>query len=217
MPKAFCFICGRSATKFFAGYCAECLKERKQLFEPPKRVIITICKMCKRVKFGKGWQEFDAAKHIRMHSKIHGEITEFIVKETDDNLDVSVTGRLPEGLSKAEHYVVELKKNYVTCSDDVRATGGYYEAVLQLRGNVTEHILKIVDKEIRNAGSFYTTEVLREGINLKIGSKAAIEVAAAKMKRMGATLTRSFRLVAEKGGKRITRTVIAARFEHTKR
>ncbi len=96
------------------------------------------------------------------------------------------------------------------CQDCGRRSGGYHEAIIQLRGNSTR-INQLAQALLRELEAItFVTKVIekKEGVDLQVGSKrAAIDVMS---KRHFETIT-SNKLVGEKNGKQLYRKTICVR------
>jgi len=96
------------------------------------------------------------------------------------------------------------------CTDCTRSSGGYYEAIIQIRGD-EERVKKFQEKFLRDISraSFVSKiEEMKEGADIYVGSKAA---AAELLRSYRKKPTRSAKLFGMKDGKRIYRTTYCVR------
>lgn len=218
MPSRFCFVCGKPAGKLFQGLCGTCYGERSRLVQIPPRFELVACSRCGFVRLGNKWQRFDAGAFLKSKMKINGELGQMDVKQTDETFVLTATGRLSDvPVTKTETHKVTIHMKKIVCPACTRRAGGYYEAVLQLRGAVSDDVLDFIAAQIAKQAetderAFYTAKELKEGIDLRLGSKKAAEKIAKQLEqKYRAKLTRSFELVTKRDGKEICRTVIAVR------
>ena len=98
----------------------------------------------------------------------------------------------------------------------LKMRSGYYEAKLQLRGNIPVNIIEFIENHIgkmRNKNAFFRPERVKSGIDIYVGSKSSANNLAEQMKRqLKAELKRSYKLHTRREGKNIYRDVISVRF-----
>lgn len=120
---------------------------------------------------------------------------------------IKVRGKWVESITE------ENKIEKSICPRCSRILGRYYEAIIQLRGNINDDILKFIDKMMKNKKSFYRSEILKEGIDLYVERKAVAKSVAEQLKRnFKCKLKKSFKLITKRDGKDVYRTIILARF-----
>lgn len=215
---AFCFLCGKRTEKLIEGYCEECYNKKFSLIELPKSFSITACSKCDLVKIANKWQKFEPEKFFKQKSKICGKIDKLEIKKQDNVFKIICSGYLngSEKL-KEEMYEVCVKLNKIICPACSRLYGGYYEAILQLRGKISSNILDFISKKSRNLlltdkKAFYRVEQKKEGINIYFGSKGSANHIALELKnRFGCEIKRSFKLFTKKDGRDVYRNVILIR------
>ena len=93
---------------------------------------------------------------------------------------------------------------------------GYYEAKLQLRGNIPANTLEFIDRQVgksRDKNAFYRIERMKNGIDVFVGSKYVAKRVAEQMKKqLKAELKKSYKLHTRRDSKNIYRNVISVRF-----
>jgi NMD protein affecting ribosome stability and mRNA decay len=120
---------------------------------------------------------------------------------------------------KREEASIGLEVVYRTCKVCSLKRGGYHEAIVQIRGetdkrelsNLVERLESLATEEARE----FVTDVkaVRGGVDVYIGSLALGRKMAAFLKKSGATISESSKLVGQsKNGKRKYRVTILARF-----
>ncbi len=221
-----CPRCGRTEREvpFIGFFCRDCYLE----LHPPveeREIKLKVCPTCGRVFVGY-WTEPDLtkiARWIQGHVKVSPEVEKPVMSITiagEDEKGVDYLGILRgviEGTPFEYRFRGRVRKVYEQCPFCARRAGGYYEAVLQLRGDRWEElyrkVIDLVSKE-RDPKAFIVKEVpRRKGIDLFVGSKKVAEKVARKLKQMGASVKFSYQHVTEKDGKPITREFVALRLD----
>lgn len=188
-----------------------------QLAEFPEKIEFVQCPKCDLVKMRNKWVVPDFEKMIKDSAKLHGEVDAWEITPYDGDYEVEVRGWL-NGRRTVEKHVVKLKAIKNVCPVCGRVLSGYYEAIIQVRGNYNGLILEWLENEARRIGwtdkmAFFRHEMVKGGVDYFFGSKAAAKKVAEGLKnRFGAKLTSSFQVAGRKQGKELRRTVIAARF-----
>ena len=201
----FCFVCGKSDENLIDGYCEECYNEKFNLVKIPKEVNVVVCSKCGKVKQGFHWDEIKPEEFVRKSIKSLGKDVKIEVK----GRKIFVKGIL-HGSShmKEEEHEINVKTVKTMCLTCSQKLGGYYETVIQLRGNVADSILKIVDRII-NEKSFYRAEAVKGGFDLYVGNKAVANDAAEFLgKQYNFKTSKSYKLFTKKEGRDIYRTKI---------
>jgi nonsense-mediated mRNA decay protein 3 len=235
--EAFCPRCGRSAQQFFNNICEACFLEGFKLLQVPLVVAARICPRCgsyiKGGKWirGKGLEEA-VLQTLKEAVKTHGEAEDPQIQLKPRQIDarrfkvqVRANARV-KGISVAGEAEVEVRLRYETCDTCSRISGGYYEAIVQIRAEnrlpsikelqkCEEIALGIVDKA-REKGAplaFITkTERLKEGWDLYIGStKVARQICHGILGEFGGRLTESPKLVGMRQGRKLYRITLSLR------
>lgn len=215
VKRKICFLCGEPAVK--EGYCEGHWGEKNPLIRLPEKVEAVQCPKCNLVKIRNRWVPPDLERIIKSYAKKLGEVDEWLVGTVKDKVKVHVSGWV-KGRRKEEFHFVKLKFIKNICPICGRLLGGYYEAKLQLRGEVTGPMLAWIREQTakiarKDRKAFYRHEMLKEGIDLYYGSKsAARKIANGLRKNFGAELKESFKVVGKKEGKELRRTIISVRF-----
>lgn len=145
-----CYLCGAAA--IIDGLCASCYNKDHPLIEVSSPVAILSCKRCGSVKVPGGWKkitEEDLASEELAMSQMEIILKDKIktlangvtisleeVKKLDrvSQLIVVASGQSHEKLPPHdEEYPVEIRFSYGTCETCGMLSGGYYEAILQIR------------------------------------------------------------------------------------
>jgi len=204
----FCFVCGKKTENLIEGYCEECYKKEFKLLETPE-ASFTICPRCNSIKYRNDWQDIEIEELIKQKIKPLGDIVEMKI-EKNDKIHISVKGFLKGSKKlKKEVYTIPLKLNKVLCPQCIKKSTGYYEAILQLRGNITDDIIDFIDRQAMKQNEFYRLERVKNGLDFYIVNKSfANRTAGLVKKRFKATIKKSFKVVTKKEGKNIYRNII---------
>lgn len=104
----------------------------------------------------------------------------------------------------------KIKTNYFICRNCSRESGGYYESILQLRGDFSENIVEFIEEKIREE-SFCRIEEVKNGFDFYVGSKSVANKVAEILRRKGFEIKKSYKIVTRKDGRDVYRTTILAR------
>ncbi len=124
----FCPKCGKDA-ELVDGLCADCLAKMTDFATVKNRFVK--CPVCKRWLSKGLWKDFESAVKDAMKTK--GKLIDFHVFDNTNNFtaeySVDYTGHVFSGTIKTKP-LIQSK----LCDDCSKERGGYYEAVIQLRG-----------------------------------------------------------------------------------
>jgi nonsense-mediated mRNA decay protein 3 len=202
----FCFICGKKTEKLIEGYCEDCYNKSFNLIEVPKELHIFQCIKCSKFRQKNSWIDVEIENLIKNSIKILGKDVKIKINENK----VSATGFLNTSKRvKEEVHEINIKISKILCPECSKRFGGYYESIIQLRGNTSEEILNFIDKEVREK-SFYKLEPVKEGFNLYIGNKnIANQIVGKLRKRYKLKIKKSFKLYTKKEGKDVYKNVFS--------
>ncbi|MFH1229426.1 MAG: NMD3-related protein [Candidatus Aenigmatarchaeota archaeon] len=201
----FCFVCGKKNEKLIEGYCEDCYNDKFKLVKIPKDLKIFQCSKCNNIKQNTGWTDIKVEDFIKSKLKINGKDVNITIKGNK----IFVSGILEHSKKiKEEVHEVSFKPTKIICSECSNRLGGYYETVLQLRGNVTKTILNFLDDEIKEK-SYYSVKAVRNGYDLYVGDKnVARSLAAYLSKKYKFKISKSYRLHTRKEGVDVYKTYI---------
>lgn len=205
--KLICPKCGASNEKMpFSGpFCVKC---KPVHIKCPKRLEYLRCSKCGKVRLKGNWVACDEEKLGKeVIGKCKGEFVGGTYSFHDQEATFFVGGR-DRIFPVKEHITVDVVKNL--CPDCSRQSGGYFEAIIQLRGPLSR--INRYDKLFRKLlmkKTFVTKEVERkEGLDLYIGnSRAVVEMLA----ELGVKAKITRKLSGEREGKRLYRTTFLLR------
>ncbi len=205
-----CPGCGvESSKKKFAGeFCIDCFSARVKL-EVPRVATITQCRSCGRIKEGNAWvagNERNIEKFVL--AKVKGKFSNARVELEPAPKIIFLVDIGDSFVEIARNF--ELRRDGGTCTDCGRKAGGYFEAIIQLRGDF-EKIARAQGKLERKLGggaAITRVEELREGVDLYVSSKKATGLA---LSELGLGFTTSNKLFGVRDGQRIYRTTFCVR------
>ena len=220
MPGKFCFICGKKTDDLVDGLCEECHAANQELVKLPDKIEIIVCPRCNRMTIGNKQADLDLAKFLRYKAKKRGKIVHFTVSEgKNKRYKIKVMG-YPRGMAKMkeEHHEIGIHFNKRMCMDCAKASGGYYEAIIQLRFKEEKSRLKQWDvveeiKEmVRMQDTYAFIEEKKEGVNFKVGRKrAAKKITEQIRRRHDAEIKYTRKLITKKDGKDVFRDTYSVR------
>lgn len=198
----FCIKCGKPAK--IGNFCRECFVESHSLFNA-EDLKMGFCGIC-------GINEDEIITKIEKSIKSNNIIThkKISLRIIGNRAYATVicNGKI-SGVKKTEtkKMLVMLRKKM--CDMHVKLSGGYYEAMMQIRGPNKEDILKQA-RHLLPKKSISNIEVLNEGYNIKVMRKANA-AAAAKGLRKKFFVKDSYKLVGNKKGQNLYRNFYAVR------
>ncbi len=147
-----CYLCGMPSK--LEGLCSDCFNREHPLVSAPNLIQFLSCKRCGAVKVPGGWKAIvDATPNTeRMLEKqlemvLGREISRLVDNsemyiEIDKRLDrvlhttLVVSGQSDSSLEPhEERYPIEIRLEYGTCETCGMMSGGYHEAILQVRAD----------------------------------------------------------------------------------
>ncbi len=209
--KKICPRCGASneTSEFFGSFCSNCyLEKTKMIF--PKNYKLETCKLCGQMFLLSAWMDFDEPKlHAAIAAKCKGPFENVGVFIGEDSVKLTFNFK-KAGSELSVKKTIRLERKITTCPSCSRKSGGYFEAIIQLRGN-PNRIPKMQEKLVSmlEKSTFISKiEKLPEGIDLYIGSREDSKKALALL---GLKPSSSNQLAGEKQGQRLYRTTYCIR------
>ena len=131
-----CPTCGVSSgnRKFAGNFCLDCRIKTVKI-EIPTRIKIQICKSCGKLKYGKWQDENDELLGKIIAKEAKGKFDAVKVSKIGDN------NYLASFLVEIDSTPFDIKKEFevffdkALCENCSREVSGYYEAIVQLRGD----------------------------------------------------------------------------------
>ena len=204
-----CPRCGAlsGSKKFFGDFCEDCYLDMINL-EFPSRVEVPLCKMCGKVRISK-WEELSkTALETIVKKNARGGYDSFHVSSLGGH-QYEVTFLVSRGSNYFEvKKKFSLKLGKSICDECSRATSGYYEAIIQVRGKHAQRWAEKIMRELKNRTFVSKYKELDEGIDIYVGSKKEASAALSILKRRP---TISDTLYGVKDGRRVYRRTYCVR------
>lgn len=205
-----CIKCGaKRGTKQFKGlFCVDCYGWR---IEIPKNVEIEVCKRCGRARMRGEWKK-SSEREVQEHlvSKIKGEKFERGGVDFENKKAILYFSVDNNEMARVEReYPFSIVETI--CPDCSRKSGGYFEAIIQFRGDRNRYskIKERIERMLRKKTFITKEENLKEGVNLYAGSSKTV---AEVLKELELKPLLSRKLSGLKEGKRLYRTTFMLRF-----
>lgn len=234
-----CPDCGAEARTLIEGSCPSCFLGKHDLAQVPQVLDVLLCATCGARRDGNQWTDAQGrsqdemlddfvGRNIQVHSRVEDPETEFVAEAQDQrniHYDVMIAGTL-EGLpvDALVETVVRIKPSVcTTCS---RQAGGYYSAIIQIRGEArdpskheTEEAERIMVREIGrmakagNQNAFISKDgVVKGGKDYYISEIDVGKILARKIAdKFDTTVQESPKLVGRKEGKDVYRVTMLVR------
>ncbi|MFH7902912.1 MAG: NMD3-related protein [Candidatus Aenigmatarchaeota archaeon] len=179
MIRTICPKCGKETKIFIEKFCLDCFrKDFENRIKLPKFISIYKCKYCNRYSLSKK-HLFNSYEEALSHFSLHYDIFKKI--NLDKNFEIFenkisiIFLKNNIIISKKE---IEVREKTFVCKFCAMKNSGYKQAIIQLRFEVNEELLKKIENivERRNKTDFLSfiskIERRKEGIDLYIGSKS---------------------------------------------
>jgi nonsense-mediated mRNA decay protein 3 len=204
-----CPRCGSlsSQKKFVGDFCLDCFSSRIKL-ECPRKIAVPLCASCGKMR-AKDWVEMSERS-----------LEEFVLSKckggyTNARLSLEPTQQVIFTFEGGDSSIeltrdVELEFQKTNCRICSRKTSGYFEAIVQIRGEKEkmEKLAERISRKLEKSTTISKTEELKEGIDYYVVSKKATgEV----LSSLGLSFTTSNKLFGVKDGQRIYRTTFCVR------
>jgi nonsense-mediated mRNA decay protein 3 len=219
-----CPKCGSSSDKkeFFEAFCIDCYPFNIRL---PKDLQLDLCKRCGQMKLKGEWQAYNRRKVEEwVASRCRGGF-ESCVYSLDERSSSRARERSSRDLGSRvlsfqfrngdrKKTIIrnwELKTVDTTCQNCSRISGGYFEAILQLRGDTdkVERKAQKLGTELGRKTFISKWEEMHGGLNLYVGStRVVFEI----LQKLGLKPSKiSKKLTGRREGKKMYRTTFAVR------
>lgn len=208
-----CPRCGANSgvKKFIGAFCEDCFAERVQL-SLPRSIPISICKTCGRIRTVK-WEPLSRhslEKLARREIKGKYENVRFIFPDSGEGTASAVF------LVAAGDSFVEIPRQFellhkkTQCEDCSRASSGYFEAIIQLRGDEkkVERMCGRLSRSLQRSTFINRIEEQKGGVDLYIGSNKETQEL---IEELGIDAEKSFTIGGVKDGRRVYRTTYCIR------
>ncbi len=237
-----CFRCGKTEA-VHDGLCRECYLETHRLLDIPDYMDIHVCAHCGAASpDGKRWEDTDdfrkslrelCLSRISLLKDASVMSAETSITEQDSHSYV-FKGRLLVKVGEIKEEVdfgSKVRIKSATCSRCSRIHGGYYEAIIQIRGagremspeekiDAEEFVASRVEEMGRHSREIFITqeEEVHGGLDLYISSsRAAKTVAKSLAEHLSGSLTESKKLAGRKEGEDFYRFTYSVRLPKYKK
>jgi NMD protein affecting ribosome stability and mRNA decay len=199
-----CPICNKSSDEieFFGEFCEDCAgKKFKGKLGREAKVIV--CRDCGRIKVAGVFVPDTESNMERLLAIVFKPFKVRLIHSSNGIARIKVRDEKQDGL-EVEHNV-HLTFERILCDSDSRKRAGYYEAVLQFRGDLdkVDRFAAALQRYIEKNGAFVTrTEKKEHGVDVYVSDKkvALSFITVRHLKWKG-----SFELHGEKRGRRLYR------------
>ena len=236
--KLFCYVCGRVTDRLIEGKCSRCLLRNVEVLKFPRRVTARMCRECLRyISRGRWVSAEDPEKSLEMAVESSLEellpVSDIVDKEFSFGEAEFISPKkcsLPyeakvtyvyKGLKHSEVKKGRARVSLVLCEDCARKHGGYYEAILQLRGQdgLRSDVLDELDTVLEGVKeSISEVRTVKKGVDVYMDSLSQARKAAKALRdRLGGELKESPKLVGMKKGKAFHRVNISLKFSRFKK
>lgn len=212
MNGLICPRCGKTdqEAEFVESFCVDCMPLKLEL---PKEITIEKCKRCENMHLQGRWMLY---RPKAIEDYIKGKCKGDFEKVKYDIETQQAEFEIVRGSSRAtvkRSIPLIIREN--VCSDCIKISGGYYEAIVQLRGNrrKIEKMAKEIMKKLEGKTFLTKIEELEEGLNLYYGrSKTVLGV----INDFGYRVLMSKKLVGRDDRGRLYRTTFLVRIDEPK-
>lgn len=216
--KKFCSSCGKITDKLTENLCFRCFSRNLKIMKIPRVINVKLCR-CNRFLNKGQWIFFKSFDELIEHAvyknikTFKGTFISINYKKEDKNktvIPLELKGELNFDERKLiENGSTELRLSPKLCISCSRISGGYYEAIIQLRTNKNEKIQRFIDNRIKNLhkkdklGFITKIKKVDKGFDMYIGSKkTAIKIVNEARKIYNLKIKKSYKLKGIKDGKK---------------
>ncbi len=206
-----CPKCGASSKerRFAGSFCESCASEKVKI-KTPDKLEFKECKMCKKIWIREWTNKSKKALEEFILSKCKGDFTSSRVKEMDEyKAEIAFIIKKDSSFLEVTK-TIPLVFSIVVCPECNKESGGYYEAIIQLRGSEEgiARMMKKIERELQN--KTFITKIVEDknGIDIYIGNRRAVGETLAELD-IRSTVSR--KLFGIREGTRIYRTTYCVR------
>ena len=153
----YCPLCNKSSDeiRFIGNFCESCIVKKLEKNIPESAKILQ-CRFCRKIKEGNTFSHMSnkvlaSTLKINLRTKYNVKVTAHTANEIDVVFIVEVDGERVSFRRKLPY-----KVEYETCRRCYRISAGYYEAIMQLRGDKgrIDRLIEKVTKYVERRGGF---------------------------------------------------------------
>jgi nonsense-mediated mRNA decay protein 3 len=204
-----CPKCGASSDEleFIDAFCTDCFEFKVKM---PKGIVLSQCTRCKKIKIKTDWKN-PTPKQVSEYvtSKCRGEFTS---AEFDSSTKTIKFILEREGKTVEINKEIPFEVSPTICTSCSRAAGGYYESILQIRGEDADRVeskaRKLVEM-LRKKTFVSKLEEMHGGLDMYVGSTKVVFETLQKLNIKPTKITR--KLSGRREGKKLYRTTFAIR------
>ena len=219
-----CIICNKEFAKINA-LCRTCFEKKVPLVKIPETIDLTRCKFCSKYLIKKHWETFNNIENAL--EKIIKENANYVENFRKDKIELKYrssdnwTGKLEVkffGYVEDEFFTVNrvsnLRIHEMACPDCSRERGGYFEAIVQLRGLgsvVNEELLSMFYTALESHKEVFVSKKieLKNGVDIYLSDKNKARIIAKELlTKVPGTMKETVKLHGQKEGKNIYRHTI---------
>lgn len=214
----FCVECGKETDKLHDGLCINCYLKKEEFFSPPKKLDVFVCKNCGALKLNKKWMKEDVIENF-LKKYVRKGVKDVKINFMPEKGEVIFKGVI-NGANIEKKKKIEVRVKNSICDICSKIKGGYFEAILQVRGEESltkkeiERIDDIVYKKLGEKSRAFITkrEERHGGIDYYMGDKHfAADIAKILKEIFQAEMNISPSLVGKKDGKEVYRITYGIR------
>ncbi len=198
----FCIKCGKNAVA--GNFCRDCFLEREELFGI-ENFRMTMCNACGSYYDGPKKSEIGDAIKKRMKAGHNMQLISISYRKKGNRIiaNIKCEGTI-RSFKKTERKTTEIIVGSKQCDDCIKLSGNYYEAVLQIRGAHKENMLN----KIMKISALRFVKPVDNGYDVRfVKKKDAANIAGA----LAPKAAKTFKLVGEKGGRKVYRVYYSIR------
>ena len=217
----FCVECGKEGKTIRDGLCPDCyIKKYSPFFTLPKTVDLQRCVNCNAFKYKDSWLDTSLEKILEKiltsntKTELKNTKIEIQCKEKQDSADciVKASGYIEDIMIEENHKIL-VRKIRTICQNCSRKAGGYFEAILQVRGKIDKKIIKDVKEQMeketlkgRKDAFISKIKETSNGIDFYIGKKEIARNIVKKLhEKFGGQIKTSPKLAGVKDGRKVYR------------
>lgn len=189
----FCPKCGSQTEELHDGLCRDCFSSKMGLKpEVKERAVLYNCKVCGKFFSGdRGFEDEEGAAHDFLKHELGKEGLKGATFRLAGDLLFLTLNMESEGVEKEVKKTLNVVRKHIVCRYCSLMKASYFNVTIQVRapkpmlGQIVEEIREMLHElRSRDNYAFISGEkVLREGIDLMIGSKGAADRVVNEMRR----------------------------------
>lgn len=207
MKNQICMKCGEAAWK--QNLCKNHFIESQNLFDV-KNFSVIVCRNCGSAYYGKWTKSLEDVIETVVKNITGEKIKTYTSVKLKGNaaiVKVTATGKITGLLKKEEKMFTVLIKRKL-CENCIKISGGYHEALLQIRGDNADKILDEIQDNIESK-DVVSAQKIKNGYDIKILTKGVARKTVRVLE--DCTIKKSYKHVTTKKGRMIFRDFYAIR------